>query len=547
MASPTLNAALSYIRQGYSVIPVNGKVSALKEWRTYQERLPTVQEVVQWWSKWPTAGVAIVTGKTSGVVVADGDGEAGIKTLEQLGIESPVKVGTGHGIHYYFSHPGEKVLNAVKRYDGVDIRGDGGYVVAPPSMHPDGRRYVWSGVSLSREVPPFPIRLFTPANTASVSQEDQPLWVSDLLREGIKKGEKRHPQVVKLVSYFCGKGLPLDVIVQMMLDFNTCKVEEAKSDKYVIDTVNDIYTRFKQGIYTSNAPSTLKGAQQHNEYKRSESDPTPHTTYIPRVHLGEYKQRVLARLQQTEPELPTGYRFFDDRTHGLRRQSLYTFAARSGVGKSSFLVGIARNLCESGKRVLFFSTESSFDEIWDRYVSVCTSIPTFKLATGNLGQSDFDSLETFYRQFTDMEFYVPEISEPDIHHIRDEVEKHQPDVVIFDHIQRSAKTSENTYKEMSRFIRDLKSLARDENVAVLIASQLNRLAEVEKPAIHHLKECGTIEEESSVVVLLDPIKGSDPEAPTASVNFEIVKNRHGGKGETQLLFERLVMRFKETC
>src|SRR3972149_8068951 len=122
--------ALEYLKRGVSVIPLDRKTSLIKG-EEFQNRLPTEQEVIDWWTKWPNANIGIVTGRISGIVVVDVDGG-----------EVPDFPDTPHcqtspdKFHFYFSYPGFFVPNSAKRVaSNIDIRGDGGYVVAPPSQH----------------------------------------------------------------------------------------------------------------------------------------------------------------------------------------------------------------------------------------------------------------------------------------------------------------------------------------------------------------------------------------------------------------------------
>ena len=107
-----------------------------------------VAVVAGWWSRWPDAAVGIRTGAESGLVVLDVDPEhGGAETLAALErqhgpLPGPhVRTGGG-GRHYFFAHPGGEVRNSAGRLGpGLDVRGDGGYVVAPPSPHESGRAY----------------------------------------------------------------------------------------------------------------------------------------------------------------------------------------------------------------------------------------------------------------------------------------------------------------------------------------------------------------------------------------------------------------------
>jgi len=91
---------------------------------------------------WPTANVGIRTGAESGLVVLDVDRrKGGAETLAGLALPQTLTVETGDGVHYYFQHPGGSVPNASDALPGIDRKGDGGYIVAPPSLHASGRVY----------------------------------------------------------------------------------------------------------------------------------------------------------------------------------------------------------------------------------------------------------------------------------------------------------------------------------------------------------------------------------------------------------------------
>ncbi len=104
-----------------------------------------------WWKQQPLCNVAIATGAVSGVFVLDVDGldaEAALRRLEEeygAALPETVEVITARGRHIYFNWPNQPVRNSASKIGThLDIRGDGGYVIAPPSVHPSGRRYCWS-------------------------------------------------------------------------------------------------------------------------------------------------------------------------------------------------------------------------------------------------------------------------------------------------------------------------------------------------------------------------------------------------------------------
>lgn len=136
-----LNEARGYVARGWSVIPVTqNKVPALR-WKTYQERLPTDDELRSWFERDNGFNVAVVTGQVSNLCVLDVDEwtpEWVALVLRKGPLPDTFAVSTGKGDHFYFSGTGPSRVGVVP---GVDVRGDGGYVVAPPSRHANGKVY----------------------------------------------------------------------------------------------------------------------------------------------------------------------------------------------------------------------------------------------------------------------------------------------------------------------------------------------------------------------------------------------------------------------
>ena len=134
-----VDTALEYLNQGFSIIPVKGK-TPLISWRKYHQQHASKEEVLEWSTQFPDAGIGIVTGAISNIVVVDI--EAGGKTDDLP--PTVISCTGGGGWHFYYRHPGGIVKNAVRIREKTDIRGDGGYVVAPPSLHKSDKRYEWS-------------------------------------------------------------------------------------------------------------------------------------------------------------------------------------------------------------------------------------------------------------------------------------------------------------------------------------------------------------------------------------------------------------------
>ena len=130
-----IKAALQYLKMGFSIIPVQKNKKPLIAWEQFQKRRATEQEVRGWFKEKYESQIAIVTGSISGLVVIDIDdptaGEIDRLIPEELTV--PTAATPGGGFHLYFKAPSETMSNNTGTVKGCDFRGEGGYVVAPPS------------------------------------------------------------------------------------------------------------------------------------------------------------------------------------------------------------------------------------------------------------------------------------------------------------------------------------------------------------------------------------------------------------------------------
>lgn len=142
-------AALDLAMMGWKLFPVakGDKIPLIEDWprRASDDALM----INQWWGERPDANIGVVTGPRSGIWVLDVDGEDGEITLEALErrngeLPHTLVAHTGKGRHFYFAHA-DGVRNTARKLGfGLDTRGEGGYVLAPPSLHPNGKRYTWT-------------------------------------------------------------------------------------------------------------------------------------------------------------------------------------------------------------------------------------------------------------------------------------------------------------------------------------------------------------------------------------------------------------------
>jgi hypothetical protein len=164
-----LEAALAYAEKfNFSVIPVrpDDKKPYIK-WTEHQKRRATIDEIKAWWKQWPGAMIGIVTGEISGIFVVDCDTAAGYEAVQKLipdNLLFPVARTPRGGWHLYFKWLSEyKLTIGAGVLPGVDIRGEGGYIIAAPSKKAEGGRYTWvEGLAIGEvEMLPVPDALLS--------------------------------------------------------------------------------------------------------------------------------------------------------------------------------------------------------------------------------------------------------------------------------------------------------------------------------------------------------------------------------------------------
>lgn len=181
MSNKLHQAARGYAKRGMAVFPLSPRSKMpLRGSRGVHDASTDLALIDRWWGEYPEANVAVACGQISNIFVLDidgGGGEASLAALEAKHGDLPetVEAITGKGRHCYF-RCGEHgpIGNSASRIGtGIDIRGDGGYVVAPPSVHPSGRVYAWSvdSASVMAQAPDWLLTLLaepdTPARTLS--------------------------------------------------------------------------------------------------------------------------------------------------------------------------------------------------------------------------------------------------------------------------------------------------------------------------------------------------------------------------------------------
>src|ERR1035437_6392432 len=252
-----LNAALQYSKLGMSVIPLRPKEKLpLFPWAEYQKRKAMQEEIGVWWRDCPTANVGIVTGPLSGVAVVDLDGPVGVANGIRLKLPSTLTSLTGAGRQLFYRYREGVCNSASKVAEGVDVRGEGGYVVAPPSVHPNGKRYQWLGSVLNVSgLKDFPVLSSASASTPGVRTTAKlgTGWIQDALN-GLKEGN-RDATFARVVGKLHHSGLD-PVTIRALLLPHAVRCSFGDLDKVVRSV-----TRYeREEIATGNGPTPSIGS-----------------------------------------------------------------------------------------------------------------------------------------------------------------------------------------------------------------------------------------------------------------------------------------------
>lgn len=257
-----LKEALAYAALGWHVFPLhamlNGRCSCGRQCTSPAKHPITVngvkaattdtRQITAWWTRYPWANIGVATGSISGFIAVDIDpkngGEASLEDLIIKNGEMPVTVeaitGSG-GRHILFKHPGGHIGNRTNLFPGVDIRGDGGYIVVAPSNHPSGNHYVWHRSPRNTPLAQLPFWLYSLLQSSHTGNR-KPVTEWRKLVQGVQEGE-RNQTVASLTGHLLAKGVDPWVTVQLVLAWNAQCNEPPLSDDEVLKTINSIAGR----------------------------------------------------------------------------------------------------------------------------------------------------------------------------------------------------------------------------------------------------------------------------------------------------------------
>ncbi|NET59050.1 MAG: replicative DNA helicase [Symploca sp. SIO2E6] len=253
------------------------------------------------------------------------------------------------------------------------------------------------------------------------------------------------------------------------------------------------------------------------------------------------------------PGLPSNFYDLDALTGGFQRSDLIIVAGRPAMGKTSFALGIARNIAES-LPVAIFSLEMSKEQLVQRLFASEAGIESNYLRTGRISQNQWAPLSHALGTLSALPIFIDDTANQTVMQIRAQTRRLQAaqgsqlGLVLIDYLQLMEGTStDNRVQELSRITRSLKGLARELNVPIIALSQLSRGVETrnnKRPMMSDLRESGSIEQDSDLIMMLYRDSYYNEDSPDRDIaEVIIVKHRNGPTGTVKLLFQPGVTKF----
>lgn len=254
--------------------------------------------------------------------------------------------------------------------------------------------------------------------------------------------------------------------------------------------------------------------------------------------------------------IPTKFASLDHKIQGFFNSSFVVIGARPSVGKTSFALSLAKNILEQGYRVGFFSIEMSDNQIHQRLASQILDIPLKDIIVGKLKKEQENKILNFCNTF-DLPFYV-DAHPLSLSSLRIRLKKmknaHKLDIIFLDYLQLISGDYQR-YELVTKVSQDLKVIAKELDIPIVVLSQLSRGSEQTEdkiPNLSHLRESGSIEQDADMVMLLyreeKKNKGKDKDEemlfPSSTIYVDVAKNRNGQTGKVKLTFDKEYTKFK---
>lgn len=274
--------------------------------------------------------------------------------------------------------------------------------------------------------------------------------------------------------------------------------------------------------------------------------------------LTQILEDIKKKIKTTElPGLLSSFPDLDAITQGFHKSDLTIIAGRPSMGKTAFSLTLAKNIATKFKlKVIFFSLEMTKQQLLYRLLSTETLIPHTKLRSGRISKEEWINVNKAISNLSNLSLYIDDspnitVAEMLLKIKRLKQEKDYPLGAIFiDYLQllEDLNKNENRVQELSKITRNLKKLARELNVPIIVMSQLSRNVETrtnKRPILSDLRESGSIEQDADVVMMLYRDEYYNNKTLEQNIiEIIIAKHRNGPVGTAKLKFNSNYLYFE---
>jgi replicative DNA helicase len=256
------------------------------------------------------------------------------------------------------------------------------------------------------------------------------------------------------------------------------------------------------------------------------------------------------------PGISCGFYDLDAMTQGFQRSDLIIAAGRPSMGKTSFVLNIARNIAAFHKLpIAIFSLEMSKEQLVYRLLSSEAQVESGRLRSGRISQAEWEPLGHAISVLSQLPVFIDDTPNISVTEMRSKSRRLQAEqagalgLILIDYLQlMEGSGSDNRVQELSKVTRSLKGLARELQVPIIALSQLSRGVESrtnKRPMMSDLRESGSIEQDADLVMMLYRDEYYNPDTPDRGIAEVIItKHRNGPVGTVKLLFEPQYTRFR---
>jgi hypothetical protein len=503
-------AAVAYAERGWHVFPLRPRAKQPLIARGFLEATSDVERVTAWWRQHPTANIGMWPGQ-SGFVILDLDGPEGVASAEALGVlaEPTLECATGRedgGRHLYFRRPTFSVPNR-ELAPKLDVRGDAGYVVVPPSIHPTGKLYAWTGrLDDVRDLPASVVTalLASPVAGARMAGGVGQRPASDIAFDEEIGAGGRNNALTRYAGRLLAKRIPADEVLVLVSALNQAKCRPALPPSEV-------------NILVANL--ALKESQKRGAIAIvRDDDEAPPASSLPTALELAATQVAGAKALLTR-DLSNAPNWAWDDVSAMCGPMLpgdfVVVGSLMGNGKSTLLMSQMDAFAEQKRATLYFPLEIDAEVCRLRWAAW-----KLVLDVRHVIRQDWSKLPEGSREAVDGVIDEQETS-PFIHFATPKRvtfaelaewcrwgKAQGCDTVMLDHLHRMdfGGDSSNHRVTVTEVVRRLKDLARELGIVLIAAAQLNRSNDpidmYTAPQLGRLKESAGIAEEADVALML---------------------------------------------